>query len=137
MVAKALVGAFNEVEGRFDGVACEPCDEEETVLASGKRFHGFARQRSVVVRSPVIGTDGAVVRSSQKGQFLVEAGLVVAARNTKRYALGRHEVVEAVHRAPVLEHLKEGRRKVRVELISIDGFAGGRPGLIEHEHAVE
>ena len=79
MVAKASVGAFNEVEGRFDGVAREPCDQEETVLASSKGFHGFARQRSVVVRPPVIRADGAVVRPSQKGQFLVKAGLVVAA----------------------------------------------------------
>ena len=119
------------------GVAREPCDEEETVFASGEGFHGFARQWSVVVRSPVIRADGAVVRPSQKGQFLVKAGLVVAARNTKRYALRRHEVVEAVHRGSVLKHLEEGRCKVCVELISVDGLTGGRPGLIEHKHTVE
>ena len=137
LVAEALVGAFDEVEGRFNRVAREASDQKEAVLASGERLHGFAGQRSVVVRPPVIGTDGAVVRPTEKGQFLVEAGLVVAARNTKRYAFGRHEVVEAVHRAPVLEHLEEGRREVRVELISINGLPGGRSGLIEHEHAIE
>ena len=77
LLTEALVGALNEVEGRFHCVAGEAGHEEKTVFGPRKRLHGLTSQGAVVVGSPVVAADGAVVGASEQGQFLVKARLVV------------------------------------------------------------
>ena len=136
-LAEALVGTFDEVKGRINGVAGQSRDEKEAVLASCEGLHRFPCQRTVVVGAPIVGTDGAVVGAAQKGEFLVEAGLVVATRHAQWNALGGHQVVQAVHGTSVLQHLEEGRGEVSVELIPIDGFSRWGARLVEQEDTVE
>ena len=97
LLTEALVGALNKVKRRFHRVTGEASHEEKTVLGPCERFHGFARQWPIVVGSPVVAADGAVVGASEQGQFLVKARLVVSTRDAQWNPLCGHEVVEAVH----------------------------------------
>ena len=121
-LTEALVGSLNQFNGRIHGVARESGHEEKSVLAPCKRFHGLSCEWSVAVRIPIIPTHRAVVSSSKEREFLVKTRFVIAARNTKRYAFGGHEVIQTVGRTAVLQHFKKWRREIGVELVSVDGL---------------
>ena len=86
--------------------------------------------------SVVVSPHRAVVGPSQQRKLLVKARLVVASGDAQRDAFGRDQIVEAVG-ASVLEHFKEWRRKIRVELVAVDRFSRWSSRGVEHENSIE
>ena len=119
-----MVGSLDEFQRRVHRVARQSGDQEESVLAASERFHGFARQRPVVVVEPIVRTDGTVVGSTQQRQFLVKTRFVVSSGHTQGNPLCGDQIVQLIRGGPVLQHFEERKGEVCVELVSIDGFSG-------------
>ena len=85
------------------------------------------------MRSPIIAADGAVVRASKQCELLIEGGFVLASVHSKRHPFTRYKIIHVRYIATVVQHLQERISKVRIELISIDGFSRGCSIKIEDE----
>ena len=93
-LTEATVGLLDETKRRFNAVACQPRHQEKALLVAAEALHRATSERPVAVGVPPILADAGIVGAANKGQFLVEAGLVVPSRDAQWNALGGDQIIQ-------------------------------------------
>ena len=135
-LTEATVGLLDETKRRFNAVARQPRHQEKALLVAVEALHRTTGERPVAVGVPPILADAGIVGATNKGQLLVETGLVVPTRDAQWNAFGGDQVIQRRRGVALQQHGAEGVLEMGLEGLPVDGLRGRNVASVEDEHAV-